>query len=344
MKLLRTLLFLFTLLLFGKTQAQDLHWTMFDMSPLTLNPAFTGAYEGTFRIGGIYRSQWNSVSDATGFETPSFYVDAPILAIGKRSWLGVGGMLYNDSRGTLNLETTAFMGSAALHIGLNKKGTSVFTIGLQGGTIQNQLETDNVLLAEQINLGGNNDPYDGRFGDDPSGNHLDFSAGLKFTSQLSKTADLTLGLSFSHLTTPKNGIISTNTNNDNIDRPLTTSFHGRFNADLSDRFILSPGFIYQTTASLNEIALQVLAGYRLGEKKDMTVFLGPGYRMIDNDAVMAILRFDYKQLRAGVAYDFNTSSLNSATNGQGGFEIAASYIVRIFKKPTVKPVIFCPRF
>jgi type IX secretion system PorP/SprF family membrane protein len=344
MKLVKTLLLLFTLLIFGKTQAQDLHWTMFDMSPLTLNPAFTGAYEGTFRVGGIYRSQWNSVSDATGFETPSFYVDAPILMIGKRGWLGVGGMLYNDSRGSLSLETTAFMGSAALHLGLNKKGTSVISIGVQGGTIQNQLKTDDVLLAEQIVLGGVNDPYDGRFGDDPMNNHLDFSAGLKFTSELSKTADLTLGLSFGHLTTPKNGILSTNTNNNNVDRSLTTSFHGRFNADLSENFILSPGFIYQTTSSLNEIALQVLAGYRLGEKKDMTIYLGPGYRMVDNDAIMAILRFDYKQLRAGIAYDFNTSALNTATNGRGGFEIAASYIARIYKKPTVKPVIFCPRF
>jgi len=90
MKLVKSLLLFCSILFFGSTQAQDIHWTMFDMSPLTLNPAFTGAYEGTFRVGGIYRSQWNSFT--TGFETPSVYVDAPILMIGKKSWLAVGGI------------------------------------------------------------------------------------------------------------------------------------------------------------------------------------------------------------------------------------------------------------
>ena len=76
----------------------------------------------------------------------------------------------------------------------------------------------------------------------------------------------------------------------------------------------------------------------------MTLYVGPGYRMIENDAIEAILRFDYKQFRVGAAYDFNVSSLSSISNNKGGFEIAVSYIAKIFKEPTVKPVIFCPRF
>ena len=66
MKFIKTLLFFLTVFFCQDIVAQDIHWTMYDMSPLTLNPANTGAYEGTFRIGGIYRDQYNSISNATG--------------------------------------------------------------------------------------------------------------------------------------------------------------------------------------------------------------------------------------------------------------------------------------
>ena len=102
-------------------------------------------------------------------------------------------------------------------------------------------------------------------------------------------------------------------------------------------------FIFQKIAAVHEVGIQVLWGYKLGKEKDMTLRLGPGYRMIDNDAVEAILQFDYKFLKLGLAYDFNVSNLSSVSKGQGGFEIAASYIVRIFKKPTITPSILCPR-
>jgi len=180
-------------------------------------------------------------------------------------------------------------------------------------------------------------------GGDPEKSYLDFSAGVKLSSQLNKTSDLTIGMTFRHLTTPENRLIG-GTVDDLKDLPLLFTLHGRFNAALGDKWNLSPAFIFQKISSANEVGLQALIGYHLDEKKEMTVHLGPGYRMIGNDAVEAILTFDYKQIKVGAAYDFNVSSLSSISNGQGGFEVAVSYIARIFKKPTVKPVIFCPKF
>lgn len=52
---------------------QDIHFTMYNMSPMTLNPAMAGKFEGTFRIGGIYRDQWASVI-ANQFRTPSAWL------------------------------------------------------------------------------------------------------------------------------------------------------------------------------------------------------------------------------------------------------------------------------
>lgn len=348
MKLVKPLLLFFAFLIFGQTQAQDIHWTMFDMSPLTLNPAFTGAYEGTFRVGGIYRDQWNAFG-ATGFKTPSFYVDANILPIGKRSWLSVGGMIYNDEAGTGKLTTFSAMGSAALHLGLNKNATSVLTIGLQGGSVQRRLKVGDFRFQDEQPGGeileaadSENYPLLGG-GNDPEKSFLDFAAGVKLSSKLNKTSDVTVGMTFRHLTTPEQAFINA-TPKDQKDLPLLFTIHGQFSTKLSDKFSLVPAFIYNKISTANEIGLQALVGYTLGEKKDMTLFLGPGYRMVDNDAIEAILRFDYKQFRVGAAYDFNVSSLSTISNNKGGFEVAVSYIAKIFKQPTVKPVIFCPRF
>ncbi|MFT5166299.1 MAG: type IX secretion system PorP/SprF family membrane protein [Saprospiraceae bacterium] len=348
MKLVKPLLLFFALLIFGQTQAQDIHWTMFDMSPLTLNPAFTGAYEGTFRIGGIYRDQWNSFG-ATGFKTPSFYVDANILPVGKKSWLSVGGVIYNDEAGIGNLTVFSAMGSAALHLGLNKKATTVLTIGLQGGSVQRRLDTKDLRfqdvqpdgeILEAVN--SLNYPLLGD-GNDPEKSYLDFAAGVKLSSKLNKTSDVTVGMTFRHLTTPEQAFITT-TPDDQKDLPLLFTIHGQFSTKLSDKLSLVPAFIYNKISTANEIGLQALVGYSLGENNDMTLYFGPGYRMVENDAIEAILRFDYKQFKVGAAYDFNMSSLSEVSKNKGGFEIAVSYIAKIFKEPSVKPVIFCPRF
>src|SRR5690349_16635765 len=79
--------------------AQDIHFSQFNMSPMTLNPANIGPFEGTARIGGIYRGQFNSVLDKQ-YSTPSVYVDAPIIrGFRKKDWVGVGLMFFSDKAG-----------------------------------------------------------------------------------------------------------------------------------------------------------------------------------------------------------------------------------------------------
>ena len=130
MKLVKTLLFSAILVLSGQLSAQDIHWSMYNMSPLTLNPANTGAFSGTFRIGGIYRDQWASVIASNPYRTPSFYIDAPIVrGFGKNDWIGIGAMLYSDEAGSGQLGTTSTQFSASYHLAMNKKATSILTFG-----------------------------------------------------------------------------------------------------------------------------------------------------------------------------------------------------------------------
>jgi hypothetical protein len=52
----------------GKTsQAQiDPHFSQYYIQPMTMNPAFTGAFDGDYRVSGIWRSQYGNTLNTKG--------------------------------------------------------------------------------------------------------------------------------------------------------------------------------------------------------------------------------------------------------------------------------------
>jgi hypothetical protein len=48
-------------------------------------------------------------------------------------------------------------------------------------------------------------------------------------------------------------------------------------------------------------------------------------------------------IRIAASYDIETSGLRKARTANG-FELGAWYTIKKYKKPTVKPVFFCPRY
>lgn len=347
MKFLKGLLFFaFLSLSTVVTNAQDIHFTQFYLTPLTTNPAFTGAFEGTFRLSGIYRDQWGSVINSP-YRTPSFGIDAPLIkGLGKRDWIGVGAMLLNDQAGTGKLSNGMMMGSVAYHLALDKKAKSVLTFGIQGGMVQHKFDSQSLELQyddelANNNIGGGVDRNNVR----EDQNYFDMNFGVLLKSEINKATRLNLGLAFNHLLTPEYYLSNNNQNNANDKAgslPLNFDLHGQFFVDMGEKFQLKPAFLYQKIAGANEIFVHALGGYHLNEEKDMTLNFGIGYRL--RDATKFIIGMDYKQFKVGAAYDLTISELRDASSSAGGFEIAATYIAAIFKKPDVKPVIFCPRF
>lgn len=71
---------------------------------------------------------------------------------------------------------------------------------------------------------------------------------------------------------------------------------------------------------------------------DKGFILGAMYRF--QDAAIASVGYHVNTLIMGASYDFNTSSLNRATNSQGGIELSISYV---FRKHIAEPEPICPR-
>ena len=319
--------------------AQDVHFSQFQMAPVSSNPAQTGGFEGTFRVGGIYREQWASILDKNKFVTPSAYIDAPIVrGFGKNDWVGAGAVVVNDKSGLGSLENTTALLSLAYHLGLGKKGNSTLALGVQGGIVNKKFNVEGLVGEENIKNGTTN-----AMGETFANNAVsypDFAGGAMFTHTVSSKVNFNVGAAMAHFTTPK----ETFKNSGFQTLSNRISAQAAANIDLADRITLMPAVMYQTQAKTSELNVQSNVGFHMNAAKDITVLGGLGYRATKADALFPMVGVWYKGLRAGVAYDINIGDLNPYTRGQGGFEIGLSYIARISKLPVVKPILFCPRF
>lgn len=339
MKLFRHVLVAFTLLMSASVFGQDIHFTQFQMSPLTLNPANTGAFAGTVRLGGIFRDQWNYIGAPKGFRTPALFADAPIIrGIRKQDWVGIGVSMYQDAAGTGKLTNSSLGLSAAYHISVNKAQTSVFTIGGQYGFFQRRLVDKNALTTEEMLVGGGTNTDFGSLSDQGVGTS-DLAMGVAFRTPINKTMGLNVGFSMAHLLRPRNGLLTTSSA---YRLPLRSVLHGELNMKMNPKLSLHPAFMFQSMQGANEIALQCMAGYKLKPESTMTLRGGLGYRM--RDAAKFLVGIDMGPLRIGAAYDLNLSDLSPVTNNHGGFELAANYIITINPVPHPPAVILCPKF
>ncbi len=339
MKFMRGLLLLCLGLSFGWTShAQDIHFSQFHLSPLTTNPALTGAYEGTFRIGGIYRDQWGSILE-NQFQTPSVYLDAPVFrGFGKNDWVGAGVMVLNDRAGSAALTNLTAMLSLSYQLGLGKKANTFLSLGVQGGLVQKRIDQSKLTFKDQFNdgvfIGGSSADLANLTETNVS--YPDIQIGGMINSYITSKFNVYLGVSAFHLTSPEDAFLLTN--------ELATRLlvNGGMNIDLSNRVTLSPRVLFQTQSAARELQPHLMLGYHLNTERTITFNIGGGYRIAD--AAIAMLGLDIKGFKVGVAYDFNVSDLSSSTNSRGGWELAASYTAKVYKNPIVKPVLFCPRF
>ena len=87
---------------------------------MTLNPAFTGKFNGMVRAAANYRNQWPTINRA--YETGTASVDFPILAkqIPSTDTWGLGFMGYTDKSAAGAVGFNYFSFSTAYHKGLMK--------------------------------------------------------------------------------------------------------------------------------------------------------------------------------------------------------------------------------
>src|ERR1700733_1793510 len=84
--------------------AQDHMYSQFFNSPLYLNPALTGQFQGDLRMNLIYRNQWTAVPGTLSYTSAS--IDLNIPQFGG----GIGLLVTHSSEGTAYLNKTNIAG------------------------------------------------------------------------------------------------------------------------------------------------------------------------------------------------------------------------------------------
>lgn len=324
--------------------AQDIHFTQFTYAPLSVSPAQTGLFEGTYRIGGLYRSQWNS-GVKNGYQTPVLYVDLPIKGLRKQDWVGLGVNFARDAAGVAVLTNTGIGLNAAYHIGIDPKGQNVLSLGASVGFMQRNINRDALKFQDGIQRNGPSQDLNNI--SDQGISYTDANLGANFRSKMSKTATLNLGVSVEHFIKPKYNLWTKKDTSSGV-TPAAAKLPSRLNVyatvdvALSKRFSIFPAFIFRSANGTTETMLHAVAGLKLDPKKNLMLRGGLGYRF--GDAMQVLGGIDFGDIRVGASYDYTTSSLRSNTKVQDGFEIAVAYIGKIFKKPNPPAAILCPKY
>ena len=318
-------------------RSQDPRYSQFFASPLTLNPALTGRFDGQLRIAGNYRNQWSTIYNA--FTNFSLSADAPILTgrLPEIDRLAVGVQALADEQADGALKNTYLSLSTAYHKGLDENGFHSVTIGFQGTYAQKRLNTANLKFEDQLRSDGftgiTNEIFDPQ---QLNINYLDLNAGVLFSGVFEGNVNYYAGASMYHINRPKESFRGAT-----FDLNPRSTVHGGVYLPVGATTTLHTSALYQNQAGASEAVLGGALGLNLNNDMDYrptTFYAGAWYRF--NDALIPYIGLEFGNWRFGASYDANTSSLRTASNGQGGFEISLIYI----KKKEGETGISCPKF
>lgn len=323
-------------LIFRGLSAQSVHFTQFQMAPHLLNPALTGNFVGTMRIGLLYRNQWANFMNS--YSTPTFYLDGPVgISFSKKDWLGAGGVVLTDRAGAGNLSTGGFLFSGVYHKGFGKKAQNVISLGLQYGLMTRRLRNpQGLIFYDALEAGPGQQSIDLPNIETDNVRNNRFVIGLTYTYKYDQVDRLQFGLSVTNFTRRSGSISFHQSGTGYFLRPHFIGF-ASFDRKITDKFILRPFAQFQFTDRFFELVTLGNVGYVINKEDNIVAFAGMGYRL--GDAGLINVGMDYKTLRVGIAYDFGISGLGFANS----FELGITYLIQIVKKPKVRPVIFCPR-
>jgi len=315
----------------GTAKAQDVHFTQFDATPLTLNPALTGAFSGDVRASVIYRDQWRSaMGGKAAFKTYAASVDLPIVKdISVDDYLAAGLQVYNDRAGDAGLNNFSALLSVAYHKYLGTNAKSVLSVGLQGGYSSRNLDVSKLYFGDEYSSGQWMQGTSSQFGYLGNGYQtFVINGGISFAQKIGERSGFNVGVGVNNINQPLESIDSRDVTDDvNLKMRYTAQLGAIIG--VNDRFSVRPAVLFQSQASAAEIVGGAEFNYKLGDDPTLPdatgVFAGAWYR--HQDAIMITAGVEFMNFRVGIAYDYNTSALGDYSKGNGGFELMIRYIL-----------------
>ncbi len=332
----KTFLFICTLLAVIGVKAQDPHFSQFFASPLTLNPAFTGKFDGSWRLAANHRDQWPSIPKA--YVTSTASIDFPILLkkVPENDVFGVGISGLSDASANNILKLNYGSLSMSYHKSLDENGYSTIGAGFQATYSSLNLDVTKLTFEDMLTQNGFTGTTSDILTNGNNQSYVDVNAGILYSGSTNGSNNFYLGTSMYHINRPK---VSFKDKNWYLGGRVTV--HGGGSFPVSQLLTVHTSVIHQIQAKASETVLGAALSYSVNggdEDKPVAVYLGTWMRF--NDAFIPYLGLEIGGLRIGASYDLNISNLKAASNSRGGSEFSIIYI----KRPADYKGIPCPKF
>ena len=319
-----------------RTLAQDIHFSQFDFSPLTLNPATAGAQHAMQAIFN-YKDQWQSV--ATPYKTIAFSYDMRFRTkkTSKKGFAAAGINFFSDKAGDAKIGTSQGNLTGAYHVVLNSYNT--VGAGFQVGFAQHSMNAGALQWGNQYDVSAFNP---GLFSGETSNmsnsfSYADLSGGIFWNFDNAMGSDPVInnhafkgnfGLAFFHVNQPGYSYYASSDSK----LYMKTVVHGGMLYGIPNScFSLVPSFVYTRQGPSQEIFAGALFRYAtLRDDARYTGFksgaaISAGIFVRAKDAVTATVLLEYSSYSFGVSYDINTSGLQTASAKKGGLELSLRF-------------------
>jgi type IX secretion system PorP/SprF family membrane protein len=305
--------------------SQDIHISQFWVSPIAINPAGAGFFDGDARIGIYNRTQWKSISKA--YQTIGSSADFALLKRpAKQDLFGMGVLLDYDQAG--DSKYTILQGSLLFSYAhaLNSRNNSFLMGGISIGGAQRSWSYSQLLFDQQFQNGafhpeiGTGETFQGT-------NYwlADMGLGIQWFYQPGFFDFYQVGFSVYHLNRPRITMLKA----DNIRLPVKWVAHAIVSIEVNRRAAVLPTVYVAVQDQYREFLIGATYSHSLAI--DVKGFInqaniGLFYRW--NDALYLSCGMNWRRLTFGISYDFNVSKLSKASQARGGIEIALSYIIK----------------
>lgn len=323
-------------------KAQDIHFSQMFETPLLRNPALAGIFSGDIRIQSVYRSQWNSVTNA--YHTTSANMEYKLPLGETNDFITLGGQVLYDRAGTVDLTSTHILPALNYHKSLSTNRNMYLSMAIMGGWVQRSIDRSKITTNSQYSgTGYNESANNGETFSKSAYSYFDGSVGMSFNTQLGTSGDnnMYIGLAYHHFNKAKNVNFYSNSNLE-ITPKWVASAGVRMNTSDYNYFTIEAD--YSSQGAYKEILGGVLYSIKLDSPDDPKYLIHAGTYIRLNDAFIPVVKLESKPIALAISYDVNMSGLKKVSNGRGGFELSISYQKFLDRDNSVKNAVRCPKF
>ncbi|HMK02860.1 MAG TPA: PorP/SprF family type IX secretion system membrane protein, partial [Ferruginibacter sp.] len=328
-------------LLMAHSMGQDINFSQFYELPLLRNPALAGIFQGDMRVTSAFRSQWQSVT--VPYRTLALGVEyKKPTRRNSNDFLTIGFQVTHDIAGDSRLSRTQVFPVLNFHKSLDSEKDTYLSAGIMGGPVMQRFDPSKLSFDDQFVNGSYSasNPTKQVFSNTGS-TYWDAAAGINFSSIAGENTRYYFGVGLFHLTKPK---IAFQEKYDIVLNPKWVVNAGLSvpAGDMGKVIVYGDYFMQGGNRQMQGGLLYSRDLVQADEGDKMAFSAGAFYRW--KDALMPVVKLDYKQIGIGITYDVNISKLKTASQFRGAYELTLSYKAFRNSPNTSAEMVRCPAF